>query len=413
MPLLLLPVVVLLALLLLPLLGAATTFEPSPAPEPTPAPAPTAAPTPETSSASPETELGQNLRLFLGLDSILQQRPSDIPPGTDASVPDEPPDLPGGAYGYSHYVFEKLGDQVATTLVEGPRDGQVRIPVSYSQLREVRDSGGATEHLEMSREELDTLVDQLDTIRASTEKYRDVRVAEAEGFIRTTDEVPNMGAHFINPWLTVDGIFDPARPEVLIYVRDEQGEWELVGTSFVQLMPVASPDHPEAFAGPLDNWHVHYELCTGPRIAILAGTPEECEAAGGVWVPSYGWMIHAWVWVDNPLGVFSMWNPNIPPIVTPDYVREMRSAEAAQTVSIENFSFRAARLRAGETLAWTNVDAVPHTVTAERWPPDAAGVDSDLIGPGQSFEVTLDEPGEYTYTCSLHSFMSGTIVVTR
>ena len=380
-----------------------------PAQEPTAKPPPTATPTPETTPPTPTAEEDQNLRLFVGLDTLLRQKLSDVPAGTDAARPDEPPDLPGGAYGYSHYVFEKLGDRVLTTLVEGPRDGQVRIPVSYSQLRDIRDGGGTTEHLSMSREELNTLVDQLDTIRSSTEKYRDVRVAEAEGFIRVTEEVPNMGAHFVNPWLTVDGVFDPAQPEVLIYVRDKQGEWELAGTSFVQLMPVASPDHPEAFAGPLDNWHVHYELCTGPRVTLLAGSPEECEAAGGVWVPSYGWMIHAWVWVDNPLGVFSMWNPNIPPIVKPDFVRETRSAEAARTVVIENFSFRTASLRAGETLAWTNVDAVPHTVTAEQW---FEGVDSDLIGPGQSFTVTFDEPGEYVYTCSLHSFMSGTVVVT-
>ena len=42
---------------------------------------------------------------------------------TDASAPSEPPDRGSGSFGFSHYVFEQVGGEVLTTLVEGPRSG--------------------------------------------------------------------------------------------------------------------------------------------------------------------------------------------------------------------------------------------------------------------------------------------------
>ena len=165
-------------------------------------------------------------------------------PLTDASPPGNIPNLPSGAFGYSHYVFEKVGDRVVTTLVEGPRQEQVRVPVSYMRIKELNESGGPTDQLLMSREELATLVQQLDTVRASTEKYRDLGTALKDGFIQVTAEVPNMGAHFVHLDRSLDGVFDPSQPEILMYMRDATGEWELVGTSFVLPTQLAGTDHP-------------------------------------------------------------------------------------------------------------------------------------------------------------------------
>jgi len=335
-----------------------------------------------------------------------------VPAGTDAAPPGQVPELPGGAIGFSHYVFEKVGDRVVTTLVEGPGDHQVRVPASYRQLRQWAEAGEAGVDLRMSYEELSKLVGQLDTIRASTERFRDVEVALKEGYRQATDEVPNMGAHFVHPWLSLDGVFDPARPEILLYVRDDAGEWELVGTSFVQPLHVVGPDHPETFVGPLDNWHVHYELCTGVKFTSRSSTESECKKDGGVWVPAYGWMLHAWVWVDNPLGVFNMWNPNIAPVAQPADLREMASVASDLTVAIENFGFGTATVKVGDTLTWTNVDGVAHTVTAGFGGRSNGGFDSGFVGPGGSFQVKLDQPGRFSYTCTLHPFMSGTVMVT-
>ena len=163
---------------------------------------------------------------------------------------------------------------------------------------------------------------------------------------------------------------------------------------------------------------MHYDLCTGPNvISRSAADPDECLAQGGIWVPSYGWMIHAWVWVDNPLGVFSMWNSNLPPLTQADDIRQSRSASIEQegtvTIPIQNFSLATAQIKVGETLSWTNVDGVPHTITAGARGLANGNIDSGLIAPGQSFAVRFDQPGEYPFTCTLHPFMSGTVIVSQ
>ena len=335
-----------------------------------------------------------------------------IPPGSDAAPPKETPQEPGGSIGFSRYVFERVGDSVLTTLVEGPRDGQVRTPLSYEQLKGLRDEGGTMADLRMTPDELAGLVDQLDVVREATERYTDIEEALSDGYVQSTEEVPNMGAHFVQPWRMLDGKFDPERPEILLYTSDDQGDWTLVGTSFVLPLNVVGPDHPEAFAGPLDNWHVHYELCTGSDANSRSSTEQECREEGGTWVPVYGWMVHAWVWVDNPLGVFNMWNPNVEPVASTSDVRQAVNVGGEFTVPIENFAYGEATVSAGGSLTWTNVDGVGHTVTAGSRGRSEGGFDSGYVAPGGSFELAFDAPGRFSYTCTLHSFMSGTVIVT-
>ena len=327
---------------------------------------------------------------------------------------------PSGAWGFSHLVFEEVGGEVITTLVEGPAGKQVRSNLSYLQLKQLYDQGAPPpSDLQMTREELGELVGQLDTLRQATEKYRDVEVALKDGYLFSGTETPNMGAHFVNPDLKWDGVFNPAEPDFLLYIQDEAEEWELVGTGFYLPTLQAGEDHPEAFVGPLDNWHVHYSLCVG-GLANKEGdsaTAEECLERGGNWSASVGWMIHTYVWVDNPLGVFGMWNPNIPPLMPAEEMRETRTFdhphEGEVATTIENFSHRDSQINVAETLVWTNMDAVPHTVTLGSRGVAEPGFDSGLMGPGQSFALKFDQPGTYSFTCTLHPTMNGEIVVTR
>ena len=325
---------------------------------------------------------------------------------------------PSGAYGFSHYFFQEVGGEVITTLVEGPAGEQVRSNLSYRQLKQLYDQGDSPpEELRMTREELGELVGQLDTVRQATEKYQDVEVALLDGYHVSLEEFPNMGAHFVNPERMKDGVFNPAEPEFLLYIQDEAEEWELVGTGFLLPTSLVGEDHPDAFVGPLDNWHVHYSLCLGGRNISGSSTLEECQERGGIWLPSFGWMIHSYVWVDNPLGVFGMWNPNIPPLMPAEKMRETRTFdrpdEGEVATTIENFSHRNAQSKVGETLVWTNMDAVPHTVTLGSRGVAEPGFDSGLMGPGQSFALKFDQPGTYSFTCTLHPAMNGEIVVTE
>lgn len=55
----------------------------------------------------------------------------------------------------------------------------------------------------------------------------------------------------------------------------------------------------------------------------------------------------------------------------------------------------------------TNEDAVTHT-----WTSDDGVFDSGELSPGDTFEFTFQEPGEYTFFCSIHpASMTGSITV--
>jgi len=66
-------------------------------------------------------------------------------------------------------------------------------------------------------------------------------------------------------------------------------------------------------------------------------------------------------------------------------------------------------ISSGATITWTNYDYVAHTVTATSGP--AAFADSGPIAASASYSLVLTLPGTYTYKCSIHASMTGTIVV--
>ena len=68
----------------------------------------------------------------------------------------------------------------------------------------------------------------------------------------------------------------------------------------------------------------------------------------------------------------------------------------------------------GDTVSWENADTAPHTVTSgtpENGPDDI--FDSSLFPPGQSFQHTFTELGNYPYFCLVHPWMVGEVMVTE
>lgn len=63
-------------------------------------------------------------------------------------------------------------------------------------------------------------------------------------------------------------------------------------------------------------------------------------------------------------------------------------------------------ITAGTTITWKNEDQLTHTVTA-----DDMGFDSGTVNAGSSWSYTFTTPGTYTYHCTPHPFMKGTVVV--
>lgn len=61
----------------------------------------------------------------------------------------------------------------------------------------------------------------------------------------------------------------------------------------------------------------------------------------------------------------------------------------------------------GQTVLWTNKDAMPHNVQIAN-PFKIAG---NMLRAGQTFAIKFNEAGEYAYTCTPHPFMKGSITV--
>jgi plastocyanin len=92
---------------------------------------------------------------------------------------------------------------------------------------------------------------------------------------------------------------------------------------------------------------------------------------------------------------------------------EMKDVDGAagnkNKIEIKDFAFNPKTLtvKSGEKITWINHDDEPHTVVSvEKQFKKSSALDTD-----QEFTVTAGAPGTYTYFCSVHPKMTGTIVV--
>ena len=365
-------------------------------------------------------------------------------PLKDAFAPSVMPDRPMGQVGYTRYVFSQSGDQVIPALIEGPRAEQTRcqkveLPCSFEELKDLRDSGiKPPDELNMSVAELDVLIRELSEVRATLVRFADVNDACAAGYRPDGTQTPNMGSHFTNFQLVIDGKFSPSAPEILLYVaaddetppfgalgRCKKGVWrgvdvEIAGAAFYMPFAAVGDDHFEGFSGPLDNWHVHYNLCrlAGQDVTVL---PSVCSGLsdGPIDRPqgdaSDGWMIHAWAdsGHDNQLGAFSMWNPAIWPKSDPTRAADLSigSRTTSNTNLISNFDYQVVESAVPGKISFFNADPEAHSITAGTPEKPSGEFDSGVVGGGAAAVIEISQPGTYEFFCSLHPGMTGSIVV--
>jgi hypothetical protein len=160
--------------------------------------------------------------------------------------------------------------------------------------------------------------------RRATERFRDVRVAEAEGFKAFAPKVKQEVYHYTN-WQNAIGEafrFDVAKPTSLLYRKTRSGAMELVGVMYAA--PARASEEQLDARVPLSiaRWHRHVNLCVPPRgeqarwLETRDGTPlfgpesavatrEGCEAVGGRFLPQlFGWMVHANVFAADARAVW-------------------------------------------------------------------------------------------------------------
>jgi len=162
---------------------------------------------------------------------------------------------------------------------------------------------------------------QLARVAEAVERYRDFEAAKAQGWKPFGGDEPLMGQHWYHPegpdYQSSAARLDFARPSNLMYT-EIGGRMVLTGVSFnVRLAP--GERLPEGFAGRADEWHVHdFEK------AIAAATETRPMLR---WL-AQGWidanyrnkgddrgrvaMVHAWVTLPNPDGVFADYNRTLP-----------------------------------------------------------------------------------------------------
>jgi plastocyanin len=94
---------------------------------------------------------------------------------------------------------------------------------------------------------------------------------------------------------------------------------------------------------------------------------------------------------------------------------DMKDADSTSskqnTIEIKDFAFnpQTITVKSGQTITWINRDEEPHTVVSvEKQFKKSSALDTD-----QTFTITTGAPGTYTYFCSVHPKMTGTIVVVK
>ena len=123
---------------------------------------------------------------------------------------------------------------------------------------------------------------ELQQARAATTRYRDINNALSDGYEDISVVVPQMGHHYMNMDYLQDGKFDPTKPEILVYNKNEDETFDLVAVEYA--LDINLP-RPEGFTGDGDVWDEN----TGFGL----------------------WLLHAWVWRYNPNGVFNPLNPDV------------------------------------------------------------------------------------------------------
>ena len=128
---------------------------------------------------------------------------------------------------------------------------------------------------------------QLADLRVATSPYHDIEEAKAMRFVEITGCMSDpakggMGVHY-GMMSRFDGKPEHNAPEMLVYEPAKNGKLRLVGIEF---------------AVPLDAW-------TSPNPPELFGQQFHKNTTFGLWV------LHAWVWKDNPSGMFADYNPKV------------------------------------------------------------------------------------------------------
>ena len=147
--------------------------------------------------------------------------------------------------------------------------------------------------------------------RAATKPYLHISAALASGYTHHTPFFPY--AHFSNyryAALTKNG-FDPTRPTSLLYALVDTKP-TLAGVMYTAPASDTPAQLAEILPSTIVSWHQHLGMCYTATRVMTGQTPAICSSLGGTFAAKSQWMVHAWIYIANPTGMFSIKNPAIP-----------------------------------------------------------------------------------------------------
>ena len=142
---------------------------------------------------------------------------------------------------------------------------------------------------------------QLSGLRAATNKFHSIAVAEQNGYGLLTDaqgiaciDMPGMGGmgvHWANSTLVGDPAVLPNHPEALVYAPGRDGTLQLAAVEYVVLKGAwdATHKYPPKLFGHVFNF---------------------TDAPNRYGLPPF-YSLHVWAWKHNATGTFAMWNPAV------------------------------------------------------------------------------------------------------
>jgi hypothetical protein len=149
-----------------------------------------------------------------------------------------------------------------------------------------------------STEERNQAAALVKVVREATERFRDVSVAQSEGYELTFGCVSGpdsgaMGMHFVNFPLVMDPALDPSRPEIVIYEPLPNGRLRLIGADYL------------VFA---EDWHKTHGPLDTPQ--IMGQLLHLFESPNRFGLPPF-YTLHVWAWKESPTGTFVNWHSKV------------------------------------------------------------------------------------------------------
>jgi hypothetical protein len=159
--------------------------------------------------------------------------------------------------------------------------------------------------------------------REAMEPYKDYKKALAEGYKIFLPNVPQPQYHFTNYANAREAAqkFDPLKPTSLLYKKNADGGYTLVGAMYTDRVDASEEELNERIPLSVARWHQHVNFCKAPagegaqsfgpdaKFGMMGSisTREACEAAGGTFIPHvFGWMVHVYPYETDPKKVWSI-----------------------------------------------------------------------------------------------------------